>query len=414
MLSAGSTFSEELKIKLTRLIGEGGMASVYECLIYGPEDFEKIACIKLIKENCCNDSDSLKRFVSEAKLVADLVHQNIVQVYKLGQIENQFYILMEYVHGVDLSTFLQRHRDLQKRVPIEIAAFMISRICRGLEYAHNKKDKVGNPLHVVHRDISPKNLMISTEGEIRITDFGVAQIAGDEDPYLVGKVAYMSPEQLQRKKIDSRSDLFSLGVVAFEVLTMQKLFSKNTEEIIDSIINQDIVHPSLLNLHIPQALDQIVMKALEKDPAKRYQTAGEMGYDLEYFLYNKGYGPTIQTMAAYLDQFFPSLQHKLSFSEEKDTVTPAEAVKAVEFVVGGETNESTLSNNDTAAGQGDPERLPSEPVETCCPVEPGTAPIKIPPSAEDKKKATDPDTKELAIPIKNLTRKHFQQKEPKR
>lgn len=322
MLSAGLTFSEELRIKLTRLIGEGGMASVYECLIYGPEDFEKIACIKLIKEAYCNDFDFVKRFVTEAKLVADLVHQNIVQVYKLGKAGSQYYILMEYVQGVDLSTFLQRHRALNKRVPVDIAAFIVSRVCRGLEYAHSKKDKEGNPLQVVHRDISPKNLMISREGEIRITDFGVAQIANEEDQYLVGKVAYMSPEQLKRRKVDSRSDLFSLGVVLYEILTMQKLFNKNTEEIIESIIREDIPDPSSINFNIPQALDRIVMKALEKDPAKRYQTAGEMGYDLEYFIYHKGYGPTIQTMATYLNQFFPSLYYiKFPTLDEKDNMT---------------------------------------------------------------------------------------------
>jgi serine/threonine protein kinase len=378
MLTVGSTFTEELKIKLTRLIGEGGMASVYECLIYGPEDFEKVACIKLIREAYSNNSDFVKRFISEAKLVADLLHQNIVQVYKLGHIERQYYILMEYVQGVDLSTFIQRHRDLHKRVPVEIAAFIISRICRGLEYAHNKKDKEGDPLHVVHRDISPRNLMISREGEIMITDFGVAQIADEVDPYLVGKVAYMSPEQVKRQKIDSRSDLFSLGVVTYEVLTMQKLFSKNTEEVIDSITIQDIVHPSLINLNIPEALDRIVMKALEKDPAKRYQSAGEMGYDLEYFIYHKGYGPTIQTMAAYLDQFFPVLYPKLPVSEEKEIITPSQAVEADE---------------------------------TSSPVEPDTSPIEAPASAEDKEKDTEQDTKELPIPLKNLTRKYFPKSE---
>jgi serine/threonine protein kinase len=273
---------------------------------------------------------------------------------------------------------------------------MISRICRGLEYAHNKKDKEGNPLQVVHRDISPKNLMISMEGEIRITDFGVAQIADEVDQYLVGKVAYMSPEQLKRQKVDSRSDLFSLGIVTYEVLTMQKLFTKNTEEIIDRIIRQDIPNPSAINLNIPQALDRIVMKALEKDPAKRYQSAGEMGYDLEYFIYHKGYGPTIQTMAAYLDQFFPSLPLSPPMSEEKDTVTPKQAAEALGPVISREAAFLTSSNDVNAAGQGDPEIPAIRDEESRSAAEPKTAPVEKPTFKKDKKKNSGPDTKKLS------------------
>ena len=151
------------------------MGSVFEAILSGAEGFEKQITIKTIRERFTGDEDFVDMFIGEAKLVADLVHQNIVQIYKLGRIKNTFYIAMEYVHGVNLQEFMLRHLELGQRVPIDLGAFIVSRICRGLEYAHSKRDRNGNPLGVVHRDISPKNLMITAEGEVKITDFGIAK-----------------------------------------------------------------------------------------------------------------------------------------------------------------------------------------------------------------------------------------------
>jgi serine/threonine-protein kinase len=306
MLAVGTEFIDNFRIKLTHLIAEGGMGAVYECVIYGPEGFEKIACVKLIKDIYSRKDDFRGRFVHEAKLVADLVHQNIVQVYQLGKTGDQFFILMEYVKGIDLSILMRRLQERNIRIPADLGAFIISRVCRGLEYAHNKKNRYGVPLNVVHRDISPKNIMISSEGEIKITDFGVAQTL-EGDKCLAGKLSYMSPEQVLSHHTDKRSDIFSLGIVMFELLSGSRLFGggADSKSITDNVLSMEI--PGLGREDIPEQLEKIMLKALERDAYKRYQNASEMGYDLEYFMYHKGYGPTIQTMQNYLGQLFPDL-----------------------------------------------------------------------------------------------------------
>lgn len=317
--------SDELRIKLTGLIAEGGMGSIHECVIYGVEGFEKLACVKLIKKTFFQNVDFVKRFIAEAKLVADLVHQNIVQVYKLGAFGNQYFILMEYVNGVNLHDFVQKHTAENLKLPIDLGVFIMSRICRGLEYAHNKKDKYNRPLGIVHRDISPKNIMISAEGEVRITDFGVALVGSVDEKdskYLVGKVAYMSPEQVMMKPVDKRSDIFSLGIVMYELLTQKRLFggAGSTEKVLNDVVSKKIPAPSVLNPDIPESLDMIILKILERDVEKRYQDAGELGRDLEYFIYHKGYGPTIQTMATYLDKIFPDLYEVKNIEDSQETI----------------------------------------------------------------------------------------------
>ncbi len=306
-------FSDNLRLKLTRKIAEGGMGTVYECLILGPEGFEKVAAVKMIKERFSKDADFVGRFVGEAKLVADLVHQNIVQIYKLGKMANLYFILMEYVHGVNLQEFMNKHLEDGIKIPIDLGVFVISRICRGLEYAHNKRDQFGKPLGVVHRDISPKNLMISSEGEVKITDFGVAKAVNimkdEEGVIVVGKASYMSPEQAQFMTTDKRSDIFSLGIVMYEILTGDRLFGGlgDTKIIIENVVAKQVPRPSEKNPQIPQQLENIIMKALERDLKKRYRDAGEMVYDLEFFIYNKGYGPTIMTLEKYMRERFPHI-----------------------------------------------------------------------------------------------------------
>ncbi|MCX5814522.1 MAG: serine/threonine-protein kinase [Proteobacteria bacterium] len=317
--------SDELRIKLTRLIAEGGMGSIHECVIYGVEGFEKLACVKLIKKAFFQNAEFVKRFIAEAKLVADLVHQNIVQVYKLGSFGNQYFILMEYVNGVDLHDFIQKHKAENAKFPVDLGVFIVSRICRGLEYAHNKKDKYNRLLGIVHRDISPKNIMISAEGEVRITDFGVA-LTGSVDEkdgqYLVGKAAYMSPEQVMMKPVDKRSDIFSLGILMYELLTDQRLFggAGSSEKVMKDVVSKEIPLPGALNPDIPESLEKIILKALERDVEKRYQDAGELGRDLEYFIYHKGYGPTIQTIATYLNKIFPDMYEVKNTEDSQETI----------------------------------------------------------------------------------------------
>lgn len=306
-------YKDDFTFVLRKRIADGGMGSVYEASLRGSQGFEKIITIKTIKEQFTGDKDFVDLFIGEAKLVADLVHQNIVQIYKLGKIGKQYYIGMEYVLGINLQEFMNRHLETSKRIPIDLAAFIISRVCRGLEYAHRKRDRNGQLLGVVHRDISPKNLMISSEGEVKITDFGIAKARNlmndQEGSVLMGKAQYMSPEQARYEQTDQRSDIFSLGIVMYELLTGESAFgcTEETTVILQNVVHRPIRPPRELNPDIPEALEKILLKALHRDLKDRYQDAGRMGYDLEYFMYHKGYGPTIVTLEKYMRQLFPHL-----------------------------------------------------------------------------------------------------------
>jgi len=314
MLSSdsASSITDVSQYTLLRKITDGGMGSVYEGVLNGPENFRKIVAIKTILEKYSTDPEFIQMFIGEAKLVADLVHQNIVQIYQLGKVENLYYIAMEYIQGVNLQQFMDRHRELNRQVPLEIGAFIISRVCRGLEYAHKKRDAEGHLLGVVHRDISPKNLMISSEGEVKITDFGIAKarnlMIDREGEIVMGKLAYMSPEQFQYLPTDRRSDVYSLSVVLFELLTGTSASSYQKKNVIPGQrITLEIPRPRSANPEIPEELENIMLKGLEPDLTKRYQRAGEMAYDLEYHMYHKGYGPTIKTLEEYMATVFPDL-----------------------------------------------------------------------------------------------------------
>jgi hypothetical protein len=269
---------------LKRKIADGGMGSVYEAEQYGAEGFIKKIAIKTILPSFAEKESFVASFVGEAKLVANLVHQNIVQIHQLG-----------------------RHDDANKDIPIDMATFIVSRICRGLEYAHGKCDDSGKSLGLVHRDVSPNNLMITSEGEVKLTDFGVAkavQFMADDEGYLVGSVEYMSPEQANCAVVDGRSDLFSLGLVLYELLTGVRVFQCNDNDIhetIDRVKKARVPDPRDYRSDIPESLVAILMRCLEKKASKRYQTAGELSYALESEMYSGGYGPTIVALSKYID-----------------------------------------------------------------------------------------------------------------
>jgi len=301
--------SGKLQLTILGKIGGGGMGTVYLAVQRGVESFYKTVAVKMILDRFSRDHEFVRMFIGEAKLVADLVHQNIVQVYHLGRASGMLYIVMEYVEGANLTQFIGRHRQTGTRIPIELAAYVASRICRGLEYAHKKSDAEGHPLGVVHRDISPTNVMLTHLGEIKILDFGIAKarnlMIDHEGEMLLGKLRYMAPEQLLHRRSDHRSDLYSLGLVLWEMLSGQKPPSGTREE--NRLRPASI--PTIADLvpEVPDRLREILDTALAPEPQARYQDAGQLGYDLEYFIYHKGYGPTIVTLETYLQGLFPVL-----------------------------------------------------------------------------------------------------------
>ena len=298
---------KDRRYEIIRKIAEGGMGSVYEAVQYGVEGFEKTVAIKTVLEEFTNSLEFVNMFIGEAKLVSDLIHEHIVQVYQLGKTARMYYIVMEYVSGVTLHQYLERHYESEKPLPIELGAFIASRVCRGLEYAHRKHGREGQHLGIVHRDVSPKNIMMSFEGVAKLGDFGIAKARNymqqKEGEILMGKVEYMSPEQARYEETDLRSDIFSL--VLYQVLTDVQIFE--TDDVYDTLHNvkhQKIRDPREYRREVPEELARITMKALQRPLESRYQNAGEMGYELERYMYHDRYGPTDEKLAAYLKELF--------------------------------------------------------------------------------------------------------------
>jgi eukaryotic-like serine/threonine-protein kinase len=295
----------EQRFEVVRKIYEGGMGIVYEAEQLGARNFVKRVAIKVIRQNFATQKDFIENFIGEAKLVADLIHTNIVQTYQLGELNGIYYIAMEYINGVNLEQFLQRIADKKKRLPAELAVFIASRVCRGLAYAHAKGDKGGRTLGIVHRDVSCKNIMIAFEGDVKLTDFGVAKARGyltdKEGEVVAGKADYMSPEQADFKVTDRRSDLFSVGVVLAHLLLGRNVFKGPTaEESRERILKMAIPNFAKLDKRIDERLNRILQRALARDLKQRYASADELLYDLEFYIYSGGYGPTNETLGKFV------------------------------------------------------------------------------------------------------------------
>jgi len=295
----------DLHYEMTRTIAEGGMGVVYEALQRGAGGFTKVVAVKLIREEYSTISEFQKNFIGEARLVANLIHTNIVQTYHLGQIGGQYFMVMEYVSGVNLEQFLERQAALKRLMPVDIAAFIVSRIARGLTYAHQKCDTEGRLLGIVHRDIGPKNVMVAYEGDVKLTDFGIAKaldlMYNEEGKVIAGKDEYLSPEQANYAVTDARADLFPLGIVLTELLLGHNIF-RDADRLVSrqNILTMPIPRFSSLRPEIDPKLEAIIQKALQRDREKRYQSAFEMLHDLEVYLYSDGYGPTNEKLGAYL------------------------------------------------------------------------------------------------------------------
>ena len=306
MASIKHIFSE-LHYEMVRTIAEGGMGVVYQALQRGAGQFKKVVAVKLIREEYSTIPEFQNNFIGEARLVADLIHTNIVQTYHLGQIGGQYFMVMEYVNGVNLEQFLDRHRQLGRLIPIDLAAFIVSRVARGLTYAHQKCDADGNHLGIVHRDIGAKNIMIAHEGDVKLTDFGIAKafnlMYNEEGQVVAGKDEYLSPEQATCAVTDARADLFPLGIVLTELLLGHNIFRADDRLASRrNILELPIPRFSTLRPDIDVKLEAIIQKALQRDRDQRYSTAAELLNDLEVYLYSDGYGPTNEKLGVYLQE----------------------------------------------------------------------------------------------------------------
>lgn len=299
----------ELHFELVRVIAEGGMGIVYEGAQKGAGHFVKRVAVKLIREEYSKIEEFRNNFVGEARLVADLIHTNIVQTYHLGEISGQYFMTMEYVDGIPLEDFTLRHRDTDQLIPPDLAAFIVSRVCRGLSHAHQRCDATGRNLGIVHRDVNPRNIMLAREGDVKLTDFGIAKafdlMYNEEGDVIAGKDEYLSPEQARREVTDARADLFSCTVLLAEMLLGENIFETDQGEATrKNILELSIPDFTELRAEIDPRLDDILQRGFKRDREKRYQSAQAMLTALEMFLYGDGYGPTNEKLAAYMSDLF--------------------------------------------------------------------------------------------------------------
>lgn len=299
----------EIHYEMLRKLAEGGMGVVYEAVQLGAGNFRKTVAVKLIREEFSAIEEFQKNFIGEARLVADLIHTNIVQTYHLGQVGGQYFMVMEFVSGVNLEVFIDKHRELRKQIPVDLAAFIVSRVARGLAYAHQKNDREGRHLNIVHRDIGPKNVLMAHEGDVKLTDFGIAKaldlMYNEEGKVIAGKDEYLSPEQANYAVTDARADLFPLGIVLTELLLGKNLFrSADRAQSRRNILTMPIPQFSTLRPDVNPKLEAIIQKALTRDREQRYQSASAMLTDLEMYLYSDGYGPTNEKLGVYVKDLF--------------------------------------------------------------------------------------------------------------
>jgi len=303
------SIQSEFRYDITGKIFEGGMGVVYEAEQHGARDFVKRVAIKIIRPNFASQKMFIENFIGEAKLVADLIHTNIVQTYHLGEANNVYFICMELIRGVNLEQFT-RQLVLKKRpLPRELAVFITSRVVRGLAYAHAKTDRDGRHLGIVHRDVSFKNIMIAYEGDVKLTDFGIAKARGflsdQEGEVVAGKADYMSPEQADFQVTDRRSDLFSAGVVLAHLLLGKNIFKGETpDESRQRILKMDIPDFTAMDSRIDAGLNKILHSCLTRDLSRRYASADQLMHDLEYYIYHSGYGPTNETLGKFIRELF--------------------------------------------------------------------------------------------------------------
>jgi serine/threonine protein kinase len=297
------------KYLLLDRISVGGMAEVFKAKSYGVEGFEKVIAIKRILPSMGEDRDFIKMFIDEAKIAGQLAHANICQIFELGRIDGSHFIAMEYIWGKDLLQIQNRLRKLRQPMPVAMSCFVVAKVCEGLDYAHRKRDPLGRPLDIVHRDCSPQNVLISYEGEVKLIDFGIAKAASRSSRtmagVLKGKFGYMSPEQVRGLPLDRRSDLFALGTILYECLTGEKLFQGETDfSTLEKVRNVDIQPPTRLNPQIPAEIERVIMKSLARDPDDRYQWCSELHADLQRYLMTQPQVYTAKSLATWLKDAF--------------------------------------------------------------------------------------------------------------
>jgi len=313
------------RYELIRKLATGGMGQIFLARQKGPVGFQKLLVVKRILPHLSEEDEFIRMFFDEARIAALLNHPNVAQIYDVGDVDGIFFIAMEYVHGQSVTALNLQANSAKGGLPLPLKCRIIADAAAGLDYAHHAKSPSGRKLGLIHRDVSPQNVLVGFNGNVKLIDFGVAKAAGKVSQTVAGtikgKYAYMSPEQARGDELDARSDVFGLGTVCYELLTSTRLFKRESDSAtLKAVVGAKLAPPSTLVKGIPKALDAVVMKALARDRAARYQTAGEFQLALEDFLMRQRAAATSSHLAAFMRELYAGELEEERFASEPTVI----------------------------------------------------------------------------------------------
>jgi serine/threonine protein kinase len=297
------------KYEIVKRLAKGGMAEIFLARAVGLRGFQRMVVVKRILPVLACKADFLEMFLNEARIAATLQHPNVVQMYDVGVVDGDYFIAMEYLHGEDVRSLQNTLHKMKERIPLEHVLQIVIGVCAGLHYAHEKLGFDGQPLSIVHRDVSPQNVIVTFDGGVKLLDFGVAKAASNAHEtrcgVVKGKIPYMSPEQCRGAPLDRRSDLYSVGIILYELTLGRRLYSDGTEfEILKRIAERPVTPPRVIEPDYDERLERIVIRALAKDPARRYQTARALQIDLEDFARHRGMYMSAISLSQFMARVF--------------------------------------------------------------------------------------------------------------
>ncbi len=295
------------KYRLIQPLAQGGMAEIFLAKQQGPAGYEKTVVIKRILQHWSSNEEFVEMFLDEARLAAQLSHPSIVQIFDFGEVDGSYFLAMEYLRGEDLHSLINIARKSGVAIPSQVAATIVSAAADALHYAHTLTAEDGHPLNIVHRDISPSNIFLTYQGQVKVLDFGIARAEGKvvktATGVVKGKLAYMSPEQAMGDRIDGRVDVWALGAVLHELLTLERLFWKKTEALsLNALLKEPIPLPGEKVAGVPRELDEVCRRALERDLERRYPDASQMYADLDDYLSSRTYVPAQRLLQQYITE----------------------------------------------------------------------------------------------------------------
>jgi hypothetical protein len=304
MQSAPAIFG---RYELLEKLGEGGMAEVFKARLRGGAGIDKLLVIKRILPSVSSDPEFIRLFVNEAKIALPLTNGNITATFEFGEVEGQYFLAMEYIHGQDLATVLHRCGEARVRMPVEAALYIASEVAKGLNYAHSFTSPTGGRVQVVHLDVSPQNVLMSYDGAVKLTDFGIASLQRrpDADGKIRGKACYLAPEQALGKDVDGRTDIFALGTVLYEALTGVRPFDAPEDlAAVARVIKAEVAPPSQFRPGMPVAVEEVIMKALHREPGGRYERAADFQVALSQLMFQIAPSYTAQDLAEWMREMF--------------------------------------------------------------------------------------------------------------